>query len=135
MMLIDKKATTVMCMPLESAREKENKYVVGIDRLTRYNASVAIGKFVNISKTNTIGADKITMKPLTAMSASKSLAIDERYLRDALTNVPVRPMDVVVIPYFKIGLAFTVIDIIPFNSSYSYVAFTVSTKTKFEIIY
>ena len=130
-------ATTAMCMPLESAREKENKYVVGIDRLTRYNARVAIGEFVNISKTNGIAADKITMKPLTAMSFSKSLAIDERYLRDALTNVPIRPMDVVVIPYFKIGLAFTVIDIIPFNSNYSYVgsgAFTVSTNTTFEII-
>ncbi|HXX99128.1 MAG TPA: hypothetical protein VEL11_18720 [Candidatus Bathyarchaeia archaeon] len=130
-------ATTAMCMPLESAREKENKYVVGIDRLTRYNARVAIGEFVNISKTNGIAADKITMKRLTAMSFSKSLAIDERYLRDALTNVPIRPMDVVVIPYFKIGLAFTVIDIIPFNSNYSYVgsgAFTVSTNTTFEII-
>jgi transitional endoplasmic reticulum ATPase len=134
----NKKDTTVMCMPLESATEKENKYVVGIDRVTRYNARVAIGEFVNISKTNGIAANKITMKPLTAMSVSKSLAIDERYLRDALTNVPIRPMDIVVIPYFKIGFAFTVIDIIPFNSSYSYVgsgAFTVSTKTKFEIIY
>jgi transitional endoplasmic reticulum ATPase len=134
----NKKATTVTCVPLESVREKENKYIVGIDRLTRYNARVAIGEFVNISKTNGIAADKITMKPLTAMSVGKSLAIDERYLRDALTNVPIRSMDVVVIPYFKFGLAFTVIDIIPFNSNYSYVgsgAFTISTKTKFEIIY
>ena len=78
------------------------------------------------------------MKPLTAMTITKSLAIDERYLRDALTNVPIRPIDVVVIPYFKIGLAFTVINIIPFNGNYDYVgssAFTVSTNTKFEIIY
>jgi hypothetical protein len=58
--------------------------------------------------------------------------------RDALTNVPIRPMDVVVVPYFKVGLAFTVIDIIPFNGNHDYVgssAFMVSTNTKFEIIY
>jgi hypothetical protein len=98
----------------------------------------AIDEFITISKTNGIAADKITMKPLTAMTISKSLAIDERYLRDALTNVPIRPMDVVVIPYFKIGLTFTVIDIIPFNGNYKYVgsgSFTVSTNTKFEIIH
>jgi transitional endoplasmic reticulum ATPase len=132
------KATPAMFMPLDSATEKENKYIVGIDRLTRYNARVATGEFVTISKTNGIAADKITMKPLTAMAISKSLAIDERYLRDALTNVPNRPMDVVVVPYFKIGMAFTVIDIIPFNGNYNYVgssASMVSTNTKFEIIY
>jgi transitional endoplasmic reticulum ATPase len=132
------KATPATFVPLDSAREKENKYIVGIDRLTRYNARVAIGEFVTISKTNGIAADKITMKPLTAMAISNSLAIDERYLRDAFTNMPIRPMDVVVVPYFKIGLAFTVIDIIPFNGNYNYVgssAFTVSTNTKFEIIY
>lgn len=127
-----------MFMPLDSAREKGNKYIVGIDRLTRYNARVATEEFVTISKTNGIAADKLTMKPLTAMAIDKSLAIDERYLRDAHTNVPIRPMDVVVVPYFKIGLAFTVIHIIPSNSNYNYVgssAFTVSTDTKFEIIY
>jgi transitional endoplasmic reticulum ATPase len=133
----NKKATSVICMPLESAKEQKNKCVVGIDRLTRYNARVAIGEFVNISKTNGIAADMMTMKPLTATSVSKSSAIDERYLRDALTNVPIRVMDVIVIPYFKIGLAFTVIDIIPFNSNYGYgsCAFTVSPNTKFEFIY
>jgi hypothetical protein len=132
------KTTTAMFMPLNSSREKESKYIVGIDRLTRYNARVVTGEFVTISKTNGIAADKITMKPLTAMAISKSFAIDERYLCDALTNVPIRPMDVVVVPYFKVGLAFTVIDIIPFNSNYTYVgssAFMVSTNTKFEIIY
>jgi transitional endoplasmic reticulum ATPase len=61
-----KKATAAMCMPLESARRKENKYIVGIDRLTRYNARVAIGEFVNIGKINGIAANKITMKSLTA---------------------------------------------------------------------
>jgi hypothetical protein len=50
-------ATTAMFMPLDSATEKENKYIVGIDRITRYNARVAIGKFVIISKTNGISAD------------------------------------------------------------------------------
>jgi hypothetical protein len=72
------------------------------------------------------------------MAISKSLAIDERYIRDALTNVPIRPMDVVVVPYFKVGLAFTVIDIIPFSGNHDYVgssAFIVSPNTKFEIIY
>lgn len=132
------KATSAIFIPLDSDTQKENKYIVGIDRLTRHNARVAIGEFVTIGKTNGIAADKITMKPLTAMTISKSLAIDERYMRDALTNVPVRLMDVVVIPYFKIGLAFTVIDIIPFNGNYNYVGsstFTISTNTKFEIIY
>jgi len=46
-------------MPLD-IREKENKYIVGIDRLTRYNVRVVIGEFVTISKTNGIAADKIT---------------------------------------------------------------------------
>jgi transitional endoplasmic reticulum ATPase len=133
-----KKATTARCIPLESTRKKENKYIVRIDRLTRYNARVTIGDIVNISKINRIAADKITMKPLTAMAITKSSVIDERYLCDALTNVPIRHMDVVVIPYFKIGMAFTVIDVIPFNSNYIDVgssAFTVTTNTKFEIIY
>ncbi len=131
-------STAAIFMPLDSTREKENKHIVGIDRLTRYNARVATGEFVTISKTNAIVAYKITMKPLTAMAIGKSLAIDERYLRYALTNVPIRPMDVVVIPYFKTGLAFKVIDIISFNGNYNYVAssaFMVSTNTKFEIIY
>src|SRR5215467_2494888 len=114
-----KKATTAMCMPLESARKKENKYIVGIDRLTRYNARVAIGGFVYMGKINGILADKITMKPLTTMTISKSSVIDERYLCDALTTVPLRPMDVVVIPYFKIGLVYRVIDIITFTSNCS----------------
>lgn len=44
------KATPAMFMPSD-IREKENKYIVGIDR-TRYNVRVAIGEFVTISKTN-----------------------------------------------------------------------------------
>lgn len=131
----NKKAISAMCMPLELARKKENKYIVGIDRITRYNARVAISEFVNISKTNAIAAGEITMKPLTV---SKSSAIDDRYLCDALTNVPIRPMDLVIIPYFNIGLTFRVIDIIPFTSNRSDLgsrAFTVSSNTKFEIIY
>ena len=63
-----KKATVARCIPLESAGRKENKYIVGIDRLTRYNARVAIGDTVNIRKINAIAADKITIKPLTAMT-------------------------------------------------------------------
>ncbi len=93
---------------------------------------------VNIRKINAIAADKITIKPLTTMTITKSSVIDERYLRDALTNVPLRLMDVVIIPYFKLGMAFSVIDIIPFNSTYSDAglrAFTVTTNTKFEITY
>lgn len=133
-----KKSTVATCAPLESAREKENKYIIGIDRLTRYNARIAIGDTVNIRKINAIYADKITIKPLTAMAITKSSLIDERYLCDALANVPMKLMDVVIIPYFKFGMAFTVIDIIPFNSNYSDIdsrAFTVTTNTKFEIAY
>ena len=40
------------------------------------------------------------------------------------------------IPYFKFGMAFTVISIIPFNSDLSMLArgvFTVTKNTKFEI--
>jgi transitional endoplasmic reticulum ATPase len=64
-------------MSLYSAPEKENKYILGIDRLTRYNARVATGEVVTISKTNAIVADNITMEPLTAMTISKSSVIDE----------------------------------------------------------
>ncbi len=132
------KATAARCIPLQSAREIVDKYTVGIDRITRYNARVSIGDTVNIRKINAIAADKITIKPLTTMAITKSSVIDERYLRDALTNVPLRLMDVVVVPYFKLGMAFSVIDIIPFNSTYSDAglrAFTVTTNTKFEITY
>ena len=55
-----------------------------------------------ISKINAIAADTITL------NVSKSSVIDEQYLYDALTKVPVRLMDILVVPYSKIGLAFTV---------------------------
>ncbi len=131
-----KKATATRCMPLELARTKENRYIIAIDHLTRYNARVAIGDIVNIRKINAIAADKITINPLTTMAITKSSVIDERYLRDALTNVPLRLMDVVAVPYFKLGMAFTVIDIIPSNSDYiniSSEAFTVTKNTRLEI--
>ena len=117
-------------LPLELAREKENKYIIGIDCLTRYNARVAIGDTVNIRKINAIAADKVTIKPLTATAITKSSVIDERYLSNVLTNVPIRPMDLVVVPYFKSGMAFNVIDIIPFNSTYSDVGSETFTVTK-----
>jgi hypothetical protein len=107
-------------------------------KIRGYNARIAIGDTVNIRKINAIYADKITIKPLTAMAITKSSLIDERYLCDALANVPMKLMDVVIIPYFKFGMAFTVIDMIPFNSNRSDIdsrAFTVTTNTKFEIAY
>jgi transitional endoplasmic reticulum ATPase len=133
-----KKATAARCVPSESFRENGNRYNIGIDRLTRYNAGVAIGDTVNVLKINVIAADMITLKPLTVMAITKNSLIDERYLCDALRNVPIRFMDVVVIPYFKFGMAFTVISIIPFNSdhiNFSSTAFTVTTNTKFLITY
>jgi transitional endoplasmic reticulum ATPase len=133
-----KKATAARCVTSESVREKPNRYNIGIDRLTRYNVGVAIGDTVNIRKINVMAADMITIKPLTVMAITKNSLIDERYLCDALRNVPIRFMDVVLIPYFKFGLAFTVISIIPFNSDYidfSSTAFTVTTNTKFLITY
>ena len=133
-----KKSTVARCTPLQSDTEKENKYIIGMNRLTRYNARVAIGDTVKIHKINAICADKITIKPLTAMAITKSSLVDERYLCDALANVPIRLMDVVVIPYFKFGMAFTVIDIIPISSNYIDIestAFIVTTNTKFEIAY
>jgi hypothetical protein len=133
-----KKATPARCIPLQSALEIVDKYTVGIDRITRYNAMVAIGDTVNVRKINAIAADKITIKPLTATAIAKSSVIDERYLRDALTNIPLKLMDVVIIPYFKLGMAFNIIDVVPFNSTYSDAglrAFTVTTNTKFEMAY
>ena len=59
-----------------SQKENGNNYIVGIDRLTRYNARVAIGDTGNICKMNAIVADKITIKPLTAMAITKSSLID-----------------------------------------------------------
>ena len=35
------------------------------------------------------------------MAVTKSSLIDERYLSDALTNVPIELVDIVVIPYFR----------------------------------
>jgi hypothetical protein len=52
-------------------------------KIRGYNARIAIGDTVNIRKINAIYADKITIKPLTAMAITKSSLIDERYLCDA----------------------------------------------------
>jgi transitional endoplasmic reticulum ATPase len=133
-----KKTTAARCVASESVRENGNRFNIGIDILTRYNAGVAIGDTVNIRKINVMAADMITIKPLTVMAITKNSLFDERYLCDSLRNVPIRFMDVVVIPYFKFRMAFTVISIIPFNSDhidFSSSAFTVTTNTKFLITY
>jgi len=80
----------------------------------------------------------VIIKPLTVAVLRKSTVIDQRYLCDALANTPIKPSDIVIIPYFKVGLAFIVINLIPSSNEYANVAsrtFIVTWDTKFDITY
>ena len=128
-----------ICTPLESRRLKEeNRGIIRIDRLTRYNAQVSIGDIVEISKANDLFSDKVIIKPLTLAAIMRSTVIDQRYLCDALTNIPFKSSNIVIILYFKVGLAFIVINLIPSSNESANVVsrtFIVTGDTKFNITY
>ncbi len=88
-----KSRTIAKCLPLYPSDEGKN--ILRVDGLTRNNAGIGIGDTVAVKKINALPAEKVTVTPLESMPP-----IDERYLTDALENVPVARNDNVMVPYF-----------------------------------
>lgn len=116
-----KQKTVAKCLPLYPS--DEGKGVIRIDGLGRSNSGVAIGDLVTITKVKAVPAEKVVLTPLEAVPP-----IDERYLADALDNVPLVKGDKVMVPYFGGRLTFQTISIAPAS-----VPVIVTTKTIFSI--
>jgi transitional endoplasmic reticulum ATPase len=117
-----KKRSVAKCLPLYPADEK--KGIVRLDGLARNNLGVTISGTVKIKKIAATPAEKITVAPLVAIPP-----IDERYLTDALENIPLIKDDKIMVPYFGGSLTFQVVNIIPKDSD----AVIVTHKTLFQI--
>jgi len=98
--------TVAKCLPLYPS--DEGKGVVRIDGLGRSNSGVSIGDSVTITKVKAVPAEKVTLIPIEAVPP-----LDERYLADALDNVPLIQGDKVMVPYFGGRLTFQAIGVIP----------------------
>ena len=117
-----KRRTVAKCLPLYPS--DEGKGIVRVDGLVRNNAGVAIGDTVVVRKIKAVPAEKVIVAPLEAIPP-----IDERYLADALENVPLIKGDNVMVPYFGGRLTFQVIGVTPPASD----AVLVTQKTMFHI--
>jgi hypothetical protein len=135
-----RRSTAAICLPrlLSSAGNKE---IIRIDRLIRYNAAVTIGDYVTIHKINVVPAEKVVIKS-SEDNNPPSILIDERYLSDALVNIPISQSDLIAVPYYDRALAFEVISIVPYqnnnnnnNAGSTLYAAIVTQATKFDIIY
>ncbi|MDE1764743.1 MAG: hypothetical protein KGI27_00570 [Thaumarchaeota archaeon] len=96
--------------------------IIRVDGLIRNNAGIAIGDTVQVRKIVAPQAEKVTVVPLEAIPP-----IDERYLSDALENIPVMKGDNIMVPYFGGRLTFNVTDVVPDIVS------VVTQKTVFSI--
>ncbi len=114
--------TVAKCLPLYPS--DEGKGIIRVDGLVRNNAGVAIGDTVVVRKIKAVPAEKVIVAPLEAVPP-----IDERYLADALEDVPMIKGDNVMVPYFGGRLTFQVIGLTPPASD----AVLVSQKTQFNI--
>jgi transitional endoplasmic reticulum ATPase len=114
--------TVAKCLPLYPS--DEGKGIIRVDGLVRNNAGVAIGDTVVVRKIKAVPAEKVIVAPLEAVPP-----IDERYLADALEDVPMIKGDNVMVPYFGGRLTFQVIGVSPPASD----AVLVSQKTQFNI--
>jgi transitional endoplasmic reticulum ATPase len=114
--------TVAKCLPLYPS--DEGKGIIRVDGLVRNNAGVAIGDTVVVRKIKAVPAEKVIVAPLEAVPP-----IDERYLADALEDVPMIKGDNVMVPYFGGRLTFQVIGVSPPSSD----AVLVSQKTQFNI--
>lgn len=101
-----KQRTVAKCLPLYPS--DEGKGVIRIDGLGRSNSGVAIGDSATITKVKAVPAEKVVLTPLEAVPP-----LDERYLADALDNVPLVKGDKVMVPYFGGRLTFQVISTVP----------------------
>jgi transitional endoplasmic reticulum ATPase len=114
--------TVARCLPLYPS--DEGKAVIRVDGLVRNNAGVAIGDSVVIRKIKAAPAERVIVAPLEAVPP-----IDERYLADALENVPMIKGDNVLVPYFGGRLTFQVTSVSPPSAE----AVIVNQKTQFDI--
>ncbi|MEO9364204.1 MAG: CDC48 family AAA ATPase, partial [Nitrososphaera sp.] len=101
-----KRLIIAKCMPLYPS--DEGKQVIRIDGLARSNSGVAIGDAVTITKVKAVAAEKVTLAAVESVPQ-----IDERYLTDALDNLPIVKGDKVTVPYFGGRLNFEVMAITP----------------------
>jgi transitional endoplasmic reticulum ATPase len=116
-----KRRTVAKSLPLYPS--DEGKGIIRIDGLVRNNAGVAIGDSVIVKKVKALPAEKVIVAPLESIPP-----IDERYLADALDNVPLIKGDNVMVPYFGGRLTFQVIGVSPAAD-----AVLVTQKTVFHI--
>jgi transitional endoplasmic reticulum ATPase len=116
--------TVAKCLPLYPS--DEGKGIIRVDGLVRNNAGVAIGDTVVVRKIKAVPAEKVIVAPLEAVPP-----IDERYLADALEDVPMIKGDNVMVPYFGGRLTFQVIGVSPASAANE--ASTVTRKTVFAI--
>ena len=104
--IIGKKRTVARCLPLDSSEQR--KRIIKMDFLIQANSGVTKGDMVTIRKMKAVDAEKVVVVPLEAIPS-----IDERYLADALENIPVIKGDNVIVPYFGGRLSFEVVDLMP----------------------
>src|SRR6266498_1509459 len=116
----NKRKTVAKCLPLYPS--DEGKGIVRVDGVLRNNAGVAIGDSVEITKIKAQQAERIVVSPLGEIPP-----VDERYLADALENVPLIKGDNIAVPYFGGRLTFVVIEVTPAA------AVLVTQKTAFRI--
>ena len=116
-----KRRTVAKCLPLYPS--DEGKGIIRVDGLVRNNTGVAIGDTVVVRKIKAVPAEKVIVAPLEAIPP-----IDERYLADALENVPLIKGDNIMVPYFGGRLTFQVIGVTPTSD-----ATLITQKTVFHI--
>ncbi|MDE1764728.1 MAG: hypothetical protein KGI27_00495 [Thaumarchaeota archaeon] len=97
-----KKRSVARCLPL--CQTDEGHKTIRVDGMSRHNTGSEIGDTIAVRRIKTVPAEKITVKPLESIPP-----IDERYLADALENVPVTKNDNIMVPYFGGKLTFQII--------------------------
>ena len=102
--IIGKRRTVARCFPLKPS--DEGKGIIKVDGLVRNNAGVAIEDTVVVRKIKAAPAEKVIVAPIGDIPP-----IDERYLADALENVPLIKGDNVMAPYFGGMLTFQAIGV------------------------
>jgi transitional endoplasmic reticulum ATPase len=86
--------TVAKCLQLYPSNE--GKGIIRVGSLVRNNAGVAIGDTVVVRKIKAIPAEKVIVAPLEEIPP-----IDDRYLTEALENVPLIKGDNVRVPLFQ----------------------------------
>lgn len=120
--LIEGKSNGVArCMPLYPS--DEDKEIIRMDNLLRTTTRTEVADTVKISKIKAQRAEHVIVSPMEAIPP-----IDERYLADALENMPIMEEQRVFIPYFGGRLRFVICDIKPGQPA------VVTQNTEFEII-